>query len=55
MYPCLRALGEFGEGELAQVEVFLWVKDSALQQLLPDIPCSGEVRVKQQQSAGDIR
>ena len=28
VYPCLRALGEFGEGQLAQVEVLLWVQNS---------------------------
>lgn len=33
--PRLGALGELGEGQLAQVQVLLWVEDSTLQQLLP--------------------
>lgn len=35
VYPRLWALGEFGEGQFAQVEVLLWAQRSALQQLLP--------------------
>lgn len=33
--PGLGALGELGEGQLAQVQVLLRVEDSTLQQLLP--------------------
>lgn len=35
VYPRLWALGEFGEGQFAQVQVLLRVKNPALQQLLP--------------------
>ena len=35
VYPGLWALGELGEGQLAQVQVPLWPQGPTLQQLLP--------------------
>lgn len=35
MYPRLRTLGGFAEGQLAQVKVSLWTESSTLHQLLP--------------------
>lgn len=35
VYPRLWTLGEFSEGQLSQVQVLLWIKNSTLQQLLP--------------------
>lgn len=35
VYPRLWTLGEFSEGQLAQVQVLLRVKNPTLQQLLP--------------------
>lgn len=49
VYPRLWTLGEFSEGQLAQVQVLLRVKNPALQQLLPATTTS---RVLQQTHAG---